>query len=531
MSPPELRDHFDVLARNTLSRWGLIAGVTMVLATGQLIGLVDASILTVGSTMGVAVALNYVAGSLVHRGWKPTWLIYALAAVDCAIGATLIVFYGPGGLIVALLFAIFPYLRRWDRTLGFVFPLIAAAAYLVASGIYGVMFATPTRAFWELPQSTYVDTAVLASVASVVGLSWSSFFNHLHQIRSVLGQVEAGSADARVPNWRDDELRSVGQHLNHILDQTAATVSGVRRKAAELADGVEQVSGSTSSLVDMARKTAAATSEIAGEVSVQLTVAEEAQTESTEAAQLAVDLGEAAARIVSETGQLLDETEKGRDRAAEASTAFSTMRDGVQETAGTVSDLKERYKRIAGFAVAISKIARQTHVLALNAAIEAARADERGRGFAVVAEQVRALAGEAGRSAREVTDVLGEVQEGIEELEESVSAEEGKVDSVGAAAREATVALEGLSPKVSQAVGLAVQTAEVSQTQAAHMESLAGKMSQLVSHRSDWTDHTSEIVTALQQQVEALLELDQAGRDLSLLAARLRDGIASPAQK
>src|SRR5260370_13152230 len=94
---------------------------------------------------------------------------------------------------------------------------------------------------------------------------------------------------------------------------------------------------------------------------------------------------------------------------ASASRGSATMRsvgEEVRATASTVAGLSGMSERIGVFAQTIARIARQTHLLALNAAIEAARAEEHGEGFAVVADEVRTLAAEAGKSAREVAELV-----------------------------------------------------------------------------------------------------------------------------
>src|SRR3989441_11970502 len=101
-------------------------------------------------------------------------------------------------------------------------------------------------------------------------------------------------------------------------------------------------------------------------------------------------------------------------------------------------------ERIAAFAQTIARIARQTHRLALNAAIEAARAEEHGEGFAVVADEVRALAAEAGKSGREVAELVSELRAGIDAAARAMQSGGAKGRDIGDVAAEADGALQEL---------------------------------------------------------------------------------------
>jgi len=90
----------------------------------------------------------------------------------------------------------------------------------------------------------------------------------------------------------------------------------------------------------------------------------------------------------------------------EAATAKTEMLQTIQNLSGYMEDLTKMSEEVGS-------LAKQTNLLALNAAIEAARAGESGRGFAVVADEVRSLSVQSGETGQRINDGVGQVRESI----------------------------------------------------------------------------------------------------------------------
>ncbi len=258
----------------------------------------------------------------------------------------------------------------------------------------------------------------------------------------------------------------------------------------------------------------------------QRDLAERGHTASTAAANEAAGLRSRAELMENDTRQLLEATERGRERVARASETLLSIGREVSTTAASVQQLSGRSKRISDFTQTIAKIARQTHLLALNAAIEAARAEQHGQGFAAVADQLRALAGEAARSARDIAGVVTEVRTGIDAVAQAMTAGEAQVHDVGVVAEEARSALQDIHAGVRAAAELVTATAEVSRDQAERMSTLAEQMSRMAQISSRFSTGADDAARAMSAQISAMDDLNRASRQIGGLADQLRASIA-----
>ncbi|TWI57539.1 methyl-accepting chemotaxis protein [Pseudomonas duriflava] len=236
---------------------------------------------------------------------------------------------------------------------------------------------------------------ILAITASVIMLRHKlKPLGHLVRQAQALGE---GQLSVRLKVESQDEVGQLSHSFNQMAEALSSTVDRVRASSHDVtsrSDQLSTLSGTTQ------RRSA--------EQSAQIDSMASAVEEFSATAQNIADSMRKTEQLTNENAA---ETRNGTASMRAASKALEQIAESLGTTASVVNTLGERSQQIGGIISVISGIAEQTNLLALNAAIEAARAGEQGRGFAVVADEVRSLAGRTSQATREISEMIGSVQE------------------------------------------------------------------------------------------------------------------------
>ena len=125
--------------------------------------------------------------------------------------------------------------------------------------------------------------------------------------------------------------------------------------------------------------------------------------------------------------------------ATDTEGAATAGSEAINNTIESIDLISRSSKQIAKIVGVIGELANQTNLLAFNAAVEAARAGEHGVGFSVVAEEVRRLAERSAEAAAEISRLIDEsgerVEQGTERSNNAREAFQGIAKSVEKTAR------------------------------------------------------------------------------------------------
>jgi methyl-accepting chemotaxis protein len=516
-----LRD-LEAVARAHRRRWVMVGAGFLLGALGWIAGVVPTHPTTMVLVAGAVAVLNAVAGIISERGWYRWWLIYVLALLDALLVGVPVVWFGHGGLVAAFFIAVLPYAFDQGQAVGDFLVLISALVYLAASQLHHLLY----RSDAGLGAATYLETMVFIAVAMALKRIPARLIERIRHTRGVMGVAEHGQLTVRAPAGESDELGFLEKSLNRMLDEISGTISTVQREADEVAAFAEQLAASAQQLHATSDAVTHTAQQLATDLSGQRAMADGARGESAKAADQAESLRVRAELMQADAARLVAAAERGRERVARASQTLRAVAEEVRATASTVVGLSGMSERIGAFAQTIARIARQTHLLALNAAIEAARAEQHGEGFAVVANEVRTLAAEAGKSAREVAELVSDLRAGIDAAGRAMQSGEAKVRDIGVVAAEADGALQELQQGVQLIGDLVNATAEVSRNQAQRLATLAQSLQQVATISTASSQSADGAAASTLAQITSMGDLTATSQQLAQLAERLRGSIA-----
>jgi len=494
-----------------------VAGVA-----GSLTGIAPVSLAVVLGIAAAALLLNALLTALAVGPLSGVWWMrYAVATLDVALISTVIAAMAENALVMLYFLVIIPYSFDRGRALGYFTASASAVGFLLVR-----LPALPPGSGTSARIWVVVFAALLLVIASQLVPISSRLIARIRSTREVIARAESGNLLARVDTRSTDELGLLQQSFDRMLERLGQLIGTVQREADQVAGLAERLAGATGSLSASGSEFAATAVNLTRQLDTQRRFTEDGARQSEQAYQAFERLRGRAQDMESNAHVLVNATETSRESISRAATTLVALSDRVRSTAAIVGALDSASQRVNEFAEAIARIARQTNLLALNAAIEAARAGEHGKGFAVVAEEVRKLAEESARAAREVADTNAAVRDDIAAAVAAMGEGEREVRDVGSVADEANGALGTMLDGIRRITDIVVETAGVSREQSAAMETLTASIAGIQDVAVEASARAATASLVATQQTTALDGLSATSRQLAELADRLRQSVS-----
>jgi methyl-accepting chemotaxis protein len=472
----------------------------------------------IGVTLGIMIVnfllTRFTTRAETHRSWHR----YAFATLDVFLVSTVVMSFGNEALVVLYFLIVVPYSFDRGRSLGQYTAIISTVAFLASSWLFGIMNpGVSARPLW-----TAAAGALLLVISWQIVPIASKLIRRIRDTRDQISDAELGNLAARAESRYADELGFLQRSFNRMLQQLGGLIGNMQREAEEVAAAAEQLAGTSHGLNAAGNGFANTAQNLTTQVERQRAYAVTGKERTAEVLAAADRLRKRTEEAEQDAVGLVETAQRSRDSVMRASDTLLAIGERVRMASGTVSGLGVASERVGDFVEAVSRIARQTNLLALNAAIEAARAGEHGRGFAVVAEEVRKLAEESGRAAKEIAATITDVRDNIALAVQSMTEGEREVRGVGEIATEANAALSTMLTGIGRIAELIADVTTVSREQSTTMHQLAEMIEGIDGVSNESAAQARDASDAATRQMRALEGLAETSRSLALLAERLR---------
>lgn len=314
------------------------------------------------------------------------------------------------------------------------------------------------RSFWS---NLLLSVLVIILSVYVCYRLLSGINRQVSVLNSTMSDAATKDLRKRCQTLAQDELGSISNNLNTMLDELTQAVNIIAGSSEQLSCAAEQ---STMSI----RQNAKNLQQQKGDVDLIVTAVEEMSSSIK-------DVTRSIRHTSEEADSANQQVVEGEELVSESTESIQEVQSRMEAVSQTIHSLHKSSGDISGVVDVIQDIAEQTNLLALNAAIESARAGEHGRGFSVVASEVRSLAQRTHVSTREIESMVAKLQKDSDSTFEQINDARDYVSTSAEKAARAKEALNAVVTSINMIRDNATQIASASEQQVLVSEDIASR--------------------------------------------------------
>lgn len=361
---------------------------------------------------------------------------------------------------------------------------------------------------------------VLAAVVLVLAALCLTFLLNAGLKKAVNADVTEGKPENAAVNSENKTVVNMENHINEFIEHVKESVDVITFST-------DEMNRSSSEMSEISNRVTLSISQLAEGATQQADSTEKGSTRINNITEMIICIGDDMAISDKVSEEAISAMAEVKESIRFQEEKMSENKVITENMGVAITDLMDKSKEIGKILEVIKGVAQQTNLLALNAAIEAARAGEHGRGFAVVSEEIRKLAEQSAESGKQITEIINDVQQGIENtvmqikkantlskeqekaFEQTVSSITDiseKVFSIGVKVKAVAGATQTLTEDAKEAEDMMATIASISEETAAGTEEVSSSVEEqnnLIQLVAECSKEMSNIAQALKQKLEA----------------------------
>jgi len=341
----------------------------------------------------------------------------------------------------------------------------------------------------------------------------------IQETAAIALKIADGKLDERAPVRSNDEVGLFSDAFNRMVDSVREQIhrsdemSKNMQKAMEranilvesVAQAVQQLSGSTSSILTVSAEQASGATEQAASV-------QEANTTSEEIATMARMISDNANSMENTSEQMTDRCREGLKVIENAIEAMSLIRSQVNSLQENMMALNDNSQQVNEIVETINWFADQTNLVALNASIEAAGAGDAGIRFGAVANELREL-------ARNINEQTKQIRERANQIQTSIASTVVATENGTQTVQHGTEVVQRVRESFLQIMELVTKTGDAIKHIHVSTKQQEGACSELASNISGIATVATQVAQNAEQTERSMGNLDQLTSQLRELLA------------
>lgn len=342
-----------------------------------------------------------------------------------------------------------------------------------------------------------------------------------------LEEIATGNFNVDVNNKFTGELQSYAEHVLSIQKRMNGFIDSVKESVSIVAVASGEMKTSSSEMSTISNRVTQSITQLAEGATQQAESIENGSVRINNIAEMieCISIDMTASKTLGEDAinamEVVKSTIHYQENKMEENKQIS------EQMRNAVTDLMSKSEEIGKILQVIKGVAEQTNLLALNAAIEAARAGEHGRGFAVVSDEIRKLAEQSGESSKQITEIINDVQSGIENTVLQIKKSDDLSLEQENALNKTVDAIGDISDKVESIVTKVVAVSDATGSLTADAKEAEDMISTIASISEETAAGTQETSAAVEEQNMLIQVIAECSNELYGIAENLQLNVES----
>ncbi|MGH0589737.1 methyl-accepting chemotaxis protein [Bacillus mycoides] len=356
-------------------------------------------------------------------------------------------------------------------------------------------------------------------IVTAIILAWwfsGKLVKPIQQIDTKLKELasQEGDLTARLQVNSNDEIGAIATSFNKMLENLQHIINRVQKTSVEVQTASENMLEKTNTSREATIRVQSSMSNLNSSIQSQTSSMEESSTAMDDMAISVQRIAESASSVAELAVATYEHANDGSTVIQKSVSQMTTIHEAVNATSEVVERLITHTKYIDTAVQSISNIAEQTNLLALNASIEAARAGEQGKGFAVVADEVRKLAEQSKTAAKDINQLLHQIQNDTETASSMMSQGRSEAFEGITVVREAGTSFTTIVEQVNKVSTQMQDISATAEEMAASAEEMNASLNNIASISNEVSSETAATAQSAEQKVIVMNEMTLTAKQM-----------------